>query len=424
MAWSLAVALSIACSTNASGPAPAPDRVTGWRTDLRMLDSLVPALHPPTEADPGFAAFHASLATLSSRVSELSDGAVLAGIQKALVAIGDGHTTVIPNDYELFPFLALMVDFYWFDDGVYVVSVRPGLAPLFGGKVISIGGVPVAELMSRLAPLVPRDNAQSLRWLGAQLMQYDAVLRACGVEIGATGTSIEYLNTAGQTVTTLVGAHTRNALDRLHPPGGESEATPRYLRKRSTPYWIESLDADRTLYVNFNSVRDDPAESLSAFAARVGALLQQPSYTSVIVDVRLNNGGNNTLLAPLLDVLRAFDQARPANRLFVLTGRATFSAGQNFATRLEQSTRAVFVGEATGGRPNHIGDESAIPLPYSGITVSIASRRYDDAGPGDTRSTLTPSVVISVLAADYFGNRDPAFDAVMGVIRGQGSGLR
>jgi len=84
---------------------------------------------------------------------------------------------------------------------------------------------------------------------------------------------------------------------------------------------------------------------------------------------------------------------------------------------LESTTWAVFVGEPTGGKPNHTGDHSDNQLPYSGLHVSIASRLHQDAGPGDNRPALEPHIRVPVLAADYFGNRDPAFDAIVNEIR-------
>lgn len=417
----LAAALtgSAACREPTAG-AQGPSRVEGWRSDLQFLDTLVPRMHPPTAADPGFAAFHAGIASLRTTVENASDEAIGAGIQKLLVGIGNGHTTVIPDDVGPLKFLALMVDFYWFDDGVYVVSVRPGLGQYVGARVTAIGGIPVEQVMTRIMPFVPRDNAHSGRWLGAQLMQYTSVLRAAGIPAADEGTLLTLEAAGGGTLTASIAAHDRAALARLHPPGGVTTATPRYLRDNTRAFWLDSLPADRTLYLNFNSVRDDAAETLAAFAARVDALLKSGAFRNVIVDVRLNNGGDNTLLAPLLSALDAFDAASSANRIFALIGRTTFSAAQNFVTRLEATTRVAFAGEGTGGKPNHIGDQSDTPLPYSGLRVSIASRVYEDAGPTDRREAIEPQLRVPILAADYFANRDPAFDAVLSAIRQSG----
>ncbi len=414
------LALAASACRQPTAPDEEPARDEGWRSDLQFLDSLVRTMHPPVPADPGFAAFRRSIEALSTQVPSLTDEEVGAGVQKILVAVGDGHTTIIPDDVGPITFLALMVDFYWFDDGVYVASVRPGLGNLFAARVTAVGGVPIEDVMSRIMPFVPRDNTHSGRWLGAQLMQYTSVLRSAGVPAPDQGTELSLVLDGGGPTTAVVAAHDRAALPRLHSPGGVTAATPRYLRDNDHPFWLEPLPVDHTLYVNFNGVRDDPSESLASFAQRVDGLLRSGDFSSVIVDVRLNNGGDNTLLAPLLATLRAFDEASDTHRIFTIIGRATFSAGQNFVTRLEATTRVVFVGEATGGKPNHFGDESDIPLPYSGLHVSVASRLYEDGGPADERSAIEPDIPVPVDASDYFANRDPAFDAAMAAIRNGG----
>jgi hypothetical protein len=212
----------------------------------------------------------------------------------------------------------------------------------------------------------------------------------------------------------------KSALPRLPAANGAgvTVATPRYLRNPDKAFWVDSLLADRTLYVGFNGVRDDAGETLAAFAARLATILGNGAFSNVIMDVRLNNGGNSTLLPPLMTTLKAFNDASPSNRIFAAIGRSTFSAAQTFATQLERTTRTVFVGEPTGSRPNHIGDESDTELPYSGLHVTIASALHQDSDPSDVRQWIAPSVRIPVLSSDYFANRDPVFDAIMGIILG------
>lgn len=405
---------AIGCRESPSG---IPDRAAGWREDLATLEAEVLRVHPILSVDSGFAGFRVALKALRDKSESVSDAAMVAEIQRVLVSVGDAHTSVIPEDVGPLRFLALMVDFYVFDDGVYVVSTRPGYGSLQGGRVTAIGGVPIDDLLIRLAPYVPRDNVQSARWFAAQLLQYSSLLRELGASGSDGGTLVEVAFSGGVTRSAMVPSHDRAALQRLWPPGGETAATPRYLRRRDASYWLDSLPGDSTLYVLFQSVQDDPAESLATFAARVQLLLQSGRFSSVIVDIRQNNGGNGFLLPPLVDALVAFDAATASHRTFVVIGRGTFSAGQNFATRLERRTRAVFVGEATGSRPNHVGDGFEVILPNSGLKISIASTWHRESTVDDSRDAIVPDVVIPVTASAYFTNADPAMDAVLALVR-------
>lgn len=124
----------------------------------------------------------------------------------------------------------------------------------------------------------------------------------------------------------------------------------------------------------------------------------------VVVDVRLNHGGDNTTYAPLLDVL-----SRPAvqRKLVLLTGRSTFSAAGNFVADVDRGTTAKLVGEPAGGAPSQWGDAAAIPLERVGLTLHVATSYWEFGPPGDTRAETPVDVPVELTAADFFAGRDP-----------------
>jgi hypothetical protein len=182
------------------------------------------------------------------------------------------------------------------------------------------------------------------------------------------------------------------------------------LSQVSTPYWFQRLDAD-TLYVQFNQVVNGPNETLAAFASRLEGALGEPRPKLLVADVRHNNGGNAELLPPLLGVLKAFEAKQPDARLVVLTGRNTFSAAQIFIAQVNRETKAVFAGEMSSSKPNFVGEENGIVLPWSKASGSI-SNRYHESIPGDRREGIEPELKLELSSADYFGNRDVLLEAV------------
>lgn len=134
------------------------------------------------------------------------------------------------------------------------------------------------------------------------------------------------------------------------------------------------------------------------------------------MDVRHNSGGNNFLNLPLERALVHFDADSESNRLFVLIGRNTFSAAQNFVNRVQRMTDAIFVGEPTGSRPNFVGETTRIKLPYSNIQLSISSRIHFDSFWGDERPWITPHIPVRVTSGAYFGNEDPVVSTVLELI--------
>lgn len=82
--------------------------------------------------------------------------------------------------------------------------------------------------------------------------------------------------------------------------------------------------------------------------------------------------------------LRESDKINQPGKLFVIIGRSTFSAAMFLVGDLEEHTRAIFIGEPTGGKPNHFGSKRAWRRP-SGIT---ANSDLWPPGPGHLENRL------------------------------------
>ena len=103
-------------------------------------------------------------------------------------------------------------------------------------------------------------------------------------------------------------------------------------------------------------------------------------------------------------------------RLTLLIGRLTFSAAANFATEIEQTTGATFVGEAMGGSPNLYGDVRPSRLPFGPlgpIDVYVATRYWVKSTADDPRITIEPDVAVPLSSTDYLAGRDPVLEAAI-----------
>jgi hypothetical protein len=109
---------------------------------------------------------------------------------------------------------------------------------------------------------------------------------------------------------------------------------------------------------------------------------------------------------------------QPGSRPFrwVLAGRNTFSAAQVFANNLDRLTNAVFVGEPTGSRPNFVGEDTALRLPWSGYFGSISSRFHQTFN-NDERIWIAPDYPVALFESDYFAGKDPVLDRLEAFIR-------
>jgi hypothetical protein len=167
------------------------------------------------------------------------------------------------------------------------------------------------------------------------------------------------------------------------------------------------------VYVQSNAVADKPDEPLDAFWDRVFATVAEPPVERFVLDLRQNGGGDNTLNRPLVHHLIRSDKVNKRGSLFALIGRRTFSAAAALAVDLEKHTQVLFVGEPTGGHPNHYTDTGRLVLPNSGLRISYSPFFWDYSYPGDKRVWIAPHVAIELSSDDDINGRDPAFDAIV-----------
>jgi hypothetical protein len=169
------------------------------------------------------------------------------------------------------------------------------------------------------------------------------------------------------------------------------------------------LAGDQALYLQLNMVADAEDESLDAFARRVGERTAANSYRAIVLDLRLNHGGNGALRTRLV---RALIRAEDGDtRLFVLTSRGTFSASQFILDDLDRLTDALFIGEPAGSRPSSYGDSYRSLMPNSRISVRSSIVWWQD-GQNDAPWTWI-DVATPLTFADYVRGHDPALAAAL-----------
>jgi hypothetical protein len=313
-------------------------------------------------------------------------------------------------------FNRLPLDVWLFSDGLWIVAADSGLGRLVGQRIVSVGGVPVAEALRRLEPYISRDNPMGIAVLGTFYLTIPSFTDA--VDLGGKDGAISYeLETReGQRHITRLEAPATGFRAPSFKLPAIAGSTLLWMRHPDVPQWLAVLPEQHAVYVQYNQVQDGPMLSVAQFADSLSRVLATTGAQHLIVDLRRNNGGNNELNRPLVRALIAFDVV-PGHRLWILTARTTFSAAQNFLNNVERWTNATIVGEPSGSKPNFAGEDTELLLPYSGLRGSISTRWWQDAGPLDRRQWIAPNWSIPVRSSDYFANRDPVLDAVLGKLK-------
>jgi hypothetical protein len=396
---------------SAADAAPA-DRVAGWTSDLAVWLDALRSQHYLLRQRPLPEPLRAAADRWRASVGDWSDERTLAELMRLAAMAGDGHTYVLPFGARRIASRIVPLRFYAFADGLFVIDAGPGLEECIGARVESLAGIQAEELMRRIRPFVARDNDEGVLWAGPFLLRFVGYLEAISDRRFPDRVPVRLLERSGKRVALDLVPESPPRMRGLPKliasrlPG--APPPPLYLRNVSSNFWFEPV-SPTALYVQFNQVQDGE-ESLAAFARRLGERLAEPRLRLLVVDVRHNNGGNLELLDPLIEVLRRFNP--DGRRLVVISGRNTFSAAQVFLARAEHEAHARIAGEPSSSKPNFVGEENVVELPWSGAIASI-SNRYHETIPGDRRAFIAPVPRLVLSSADYFANRDPVLSAVL-----------
>ena len=158
----------------------------------------------------------------------------------------------------------------------------------------------------------------------------------------------------------------------------------------------------------WNNIKLEP---FNDFCQRMFQTLDEKKAKRLIIDLRLNTGGNHIEL-PLLKGILARPNIDQPDRLFLIIGRVTVSAAQHLTSEMEWYTNATLFGEGTSSKPNQYGAMRRFNLPHSGLEISIAVDYYQDAQPFDFRMSSYPDFIIQPSSIDFKNNYDPVLKAI------------
>jgi hypothetical protein len=393
----IVAATSLAGSTAAAPPAVAQD--------VELYLAELERIHPsPYHATPRHE-YRAAADRLVARLPDLDDDELYVEWLRLLALLGerDGHANANPlagghrRVLHLYPIAT-----YEFSDGVYVVAA-PGRPALVGKRLLAVEGRPIADVLRLVDGVVTSDNPLSLAAHRSPYLASAEVLHGLGIT--PTAARATFTVEGAEVALTPVSANAYVASMRTAYPnyldGMPKRARPLLVQKRGASQWVTTLDRGRVVYFVYNTVQGDP----TATANRILRLARRAKTRRVVVDLRNNGGGDINTYPYLLSTLKARSIDR-RGRLVVLIGRTTYSAAVHFAVDLRQGTRAIFVGEPTGGSPNHYSDTDPVVLPVSGYTVNVP-RIYFEKQPGRPGLQLDPDVRVPLTGRDFFAGRDP-----------------
>jgi hypothetical protein len=396
--------------------------VRRWREDLAVLRKEMPAHHANLFHDMAPAQFDSALNSISARLPSLARHEVIVELQKLDALVGDGHSSVGPWRDSVIAFHTLPIALYWFPEGLIVRAADSAHSNLLGGRVVAISGMRVDSVAARIRPLISRDNDMGVRAFTPLFMVMPEILQSIGVanDMRRIPFTLDFAGRSRTVVLSPAGLFpmlTGDADRSWNKRAGwvdarDKAATPLWLSDPTNIYWFKYLADARALYVQINTIQQKRDDSLRTFMARAIRSADSAGADKLILDLRLNGGGNGDFNRQIMLPIIKSRYDTPGH-FYVLTGRRTWSAAQMLATDLMKYTTAIFVGEPTASHGNHFGDSYRIVLPNSKVTVRVSTLWHQYLDSRDKRLMIEPQIRAPLTFVDYVEGRDPAVDSVI-----------
>ena len=366
------------------------------------------------------------------------------GVARMAALADNGHSKVYPDGFRR-RHNSLPCLLYHFSDGYYIVRARPACQALLGGRLLGIDGHSTAQIADRMFryALGPRNHYD--QYIAPFYLESPELLHAAGLAAAPDQVTLHVLLQDGTERDATLAA------DPADPQWEERITSDFYLSAEPVPAagssWSALLPADAqlpfflsdfanpfhamrvgdALYVGFRSNQDVKGHPIAAFLATVRQQIATNKPRIIILDLRLDKGGDLTTTADLMSHITTLVPS--IKRVFVLTSAWTFSAGISSVAlaREHGDEKVTVVGEQVGDRLRFWGEGGTMTLPNSKITLRFATGLHDytrsclgERGcywmmrlyPMHVR-TLLPEVIVPYTFADYRALRDPLLDYVL-----------
>jgi hypothetical protein len=326
---------------------------------------------------------------------------------QAIAHIRDGHSGFVSLDKT---FGTLPIYIAPFSDGYYIIATSKEYQDLLGGRLIRIGSYDLKETLQKLKTISNSSNLQGFNKNLAQYLNKPGLLYGLG--ISKTPDSTYFLIELNGKQNGIYVTSTIQSPGLITYLGQNNIPLPFYLQNRDQNYWYHVLPDSSSLYVALNSIENMSKISFPVFVKQLDTIIRASNIQRLIIDIRLNGGGDNFLNVYLLKLIQDHPQLNQKDRLFLITGFRTFSAAINLYADLENFTGATMIGEPVGDMINFPGDAKHFQLPAFNISMRISQLMWINTFDWDRREKSRIDIPAQISFSSYAKGEDPALSSI------------
>ena len=389
-----------------------------WVADLTYIKNELPKKHYDLFFKLTENEFSKQIDKLINDVPDLGTYEILDKLNQIIAQIGDSHTSLdygyLNNVNKILP-----LGFYWFSDGIYVTHANISNQKLLGKELVSINDYPIQQVVDSLSTLIVIDNKSTVKNIIPRMIGF-----------------VPHLEYFGFSTTDSIRITTKDMNDNIVEIIFEKELVGRekvvrfepdsisYCWKSKNQFFTQTyFPNDSIYYIQYNrcwsreleklfgsSKRAKTFPSFNKFQKEIFEQFENNSANKIIFDLRFNVGGSSLQGTRLIKRLAHYDNVNQKDKLFVVTGKHTYSSGIINVMDFKENTKATFVGEVTSGRPNHYGEVKYLILPSSGLKLSYSTKYFNKYIPDE--NAFYPDIEIETSFQDFKTGIDPVYEYI------------
>ncbi|WP_050607353.1 S41 family peptidase [Clostridium niameyense] len=376
-----------------------------WTKDIEYLEKQLPKKHKNLFFSLSEEKFHKEIESLKNQVPKLNDDEVKVQIYKIVASVNDAHTSAYSETEKTFP-----INLYWFKEGIYAINTLPEYKEILNCKLIKINGKNIDDVEKETSKIISHENKAQLKNRIPKILTNPSMLH--GLKIidsteKATFTFQDEQNKIFDVDIKSVKAN-ENLVKKLKSNNRDKDM-PLYMQNQDKNYWFKYLKTEKIMYFKYNSCMEMKDKPFKDFSKELLNSIDKNNPEKLVIDLRDNGGGRSSILDSFIKQIKKRN-INNKNKLFVILGRRTFSSAILNAITLKNQTEAIFVGEPTGGKPNHYGEVREFKLPNTKMIISY-SKKYFETFKEDTPSFM-PDKIIEPSIYEFKDNKDIILESI------------
>ena len=393
-----------------------PENEIDWLYEIDLLGKELAQRHSNLFFQTDSSTFYSELDQIAIDTGEISLFDKSIRLQQVVAKLGDAHTR-INYHFNISPNTILPLEFYWFEDGIYVIKSRVEYQELLGKRLVAINEFPLKRIIDSLTTLIVVENPSLIKSQLPRMLTWKPLLDYFGFS-GKNGLLLAYETNDGAIGNLVVKLHNEEGEEMSIPTGN----LPLGWENQNTFFRDRFFPNDRIYYIQYNKCWSREAEedygtgasalfmpSFKEFEKKVFRTIKKQNIDKLVFDMRYNGGGHPEQGTKFIKKLSK-TRFNGLGEFYVLIGRQTFSAAIVNTVDFMKHTDALLIGEGTSGKPNHYGEIKRFVLPESKLVVNYSTHYFQLLD--EDIVSITPDIETPITISQFMQGIDPAIEVI------------